>query len=385
VISLGLNSADLKLFNQSLATHHSVRITVQLLSLNHAYLADLSDQLLDGQVSIDSTAEVTRSLTIELFDPDHTLKIDSTAPADGALFYDRMIRVVYSVKSEILPRWVDVPIFCGPITKMVRNVDKINVECQGKESLLIPPAVSNKSHVFGKGWKRSSLVRTLMGGYGGETKFSIPDYGAATAGPVTMTSESNIWQLAKSVNGSFATRQLFYDGRGVLVMRNTPQTSTYTFSTGPGGTVTTTPTIDYDISSVRNVVKVKGAIPKGKKTPVTAQVGLPRTHPMNHVNMGRTGASRVLLEVITDDNIKTTAQAVALAKARVNSLAYQYVDIKFDALVAPHLEPLDIYTLKTPDFSMSARINTMTIPLRSAVGAVGHLVRKNANKGRIRR
>lgn len=384
MIALGLSSADLKLFNQSLTTHHSVRVTVQLLSLNHAYLTDLSDQLLDGQVSIDSAAEVTRSLTIQLFDPDHTLKIDSTAPGDGALFYDRMIRVVYSVKSELLPRWVDVPIFCGPITKMSRDVDKINVECQGKESLLTPPAVSNQSHVFRKGWKRSSLVRSLTGTYGGETRFTIPDYGASTTGPVTMTAQSNLWNLAKSVNGSFATRQLFYDGRGYLVMRNTPATSTYTFKTGKGGSITTAPVVDYDISNVRNVVRVNGAIPKGKKTPVTSQVGLPRTHPMNHIRMGRNGYGRVLLEVITDDNVKTAAQAKALATARVNSLAYQYVDIKFDALVAPHLEPLDIYTIQTPDFSMSARINQMTIPLRSAVSSVGYLTRRNANRARIR-
>lgn len=385
MLNLGLNSADLKLFNQSLTTHHSVRVTVQLLTLNHVYLADLSDQLLDGQVSIDANAEVTRTLALELFDPDHTLKLDSTAPADGALFYDRMIRVVYSVKSELLPRWVDVPVFCGPITKMTRTVDKINVECQGKESLVTPPSVANVSRVFGKNTNRAALVRAIMAAHGGETKFSIPAYGNTTTGPVTLTSETNIWQIVKAINGSFSTRQLFYDGRGVLVMRSTPTASTYTFKTGPGGNVTTVPTVDYDISNVRNVVRVNGAIPAGKKTPITYQATLPRTHPMNHVAMGRNGVPRVLREIVTDDNVKTAAQAKALAVAQLNSLSLQYVDIKFDALVAPHLEPMDVYTLRTGDFSMSARVGQMTIPLRSAVSNIGYLVRRTANKGRIRR
>ena len=385
MISLGLNSADLRLFNLSLSTHHSVKVTVQLLNLNHGYLADLSDQLLDGTVSIDADAEVTRSLALELFDPDHTLKLDSTAPADGALFYDRMVRIVYSVKSEMLPRWVDVPIFCGPITKMTRTVDKINVEAQGKESLLAPPAVANVSRVFAKNYNRAALVRYLMAAYGGETKFSIPAYGATTAGPTTVTSESNVWATAKAVNGSFAAKQLYYDGRGVLVMRATPSASTYTFKTGVGGNVTTVPTVDYDISNVRNVVRVKGAIPKGKKTPIIWQSALPRTHPMNHVAMGRNGVPRVLLEVIDDDNLKTSGAARDLANAKLTSLALQYVDIKFDALVAPHLEPMDVYTLKTPDFSIAARVGQMTIPLKSAVSSMGYLVRRTANKGRIRR
>lgn len=385
MLPLGLNSTDLRLFNQSLSTHHSVRVTVQMLSLTHAYLGDLTARLLDGQVSIDADAEVTRSLTMQLNDPDHTLQLDSTAPTDGALFYDRMIRVVYSVKSELLPRWVDVPIFCGPITRMKRTADVVDVECQGKEALLLPPAAALKSHTFGKGWKRSSLVREILSTYGGETKFSIPDFGATTPGPVNLTMESNVWQLAKAVNGSFASRVIFYDGRGVLVMRNRPLSAVWTYKTGPGGNITSVPVIDYDLSAVRNVVLVKGAVPKGKKAPLTGAMGLPFSHPLNATRMGRTGVPRVLLEVISDDNMKTVTQAKALAKTRVESLAREAVDVQFSALVVPHLEPHDIYVVKTADVSMVARYVQATIPLRSAVGTVGYLSNRTPNKARIRR
>lgn len=385
MIALGLNSTDLRLFNLSLSTHHSVRVTVQMLSLTHAYLGDLTSRLLDGQVNIDADAEVTRSATLQLNDPDHTLQLDSTAPTDGALFYDRMIRVVYSVKSELLPRWVDVPIFCGPITHMARTADVVNVECQGKEVLHLPPAVAWFTHTYAKGWARAALVRTLMVDYAGESKFSIPAFGDKTSAAVNVTSESNLWAVVKAVNGSFATRHLFYDGRGVLVMRSTPKTSTYTFKTGPGGNITTVPQITYDLANVRNVVRVKGAIPKGKKSPVTATVGLPSTHPLNHYRMGRNGKPRALLEVVTDDNIKTTTDAKRVATARVNALAREAVDVQFDALVVPHLEPEDIYTLKTADVSMTARYKRATIPLKSYTGTIGYLSNRSVNKARIRR
>lgn len=385
MIALGLSAADMKLFTASLSTHHSVKVTAQVLDLAHRYVGDLTSYLIDGQVNIDADAEVTRSLTATVRDPDGRIQLDSTSPADGALYYDRMLRVIYSVKSALLPRWVDVPVFCGPITKMTRTADLINVEAQGKEALVIPPALAFYSHTYGKGWSRASLVRAIMATYGGETKFSIPAFGGTTPGPVVMQPETNIWATVKSVNGSFSTRHLFYDGRGVLVMRSTPTTSTYTFRTGAGGNIAEIPTIDYDLAEVRNVVTVKGAIPKGKKTPVQATVGLPATHPLNHYRMGRNGRPRVLLEVVTDDNVKTAAQAKTVATARVNALARQAVDVQFVGMVAPHLEPLDIFTLRTPDFAVTARYRRATIPLTTAVGTVGYLMKRQPSKARIRR
>ena len=385
MIALGLTAADMRLFVASLSTHHNVRVTVQVLTLDHAYVGDLTGYLIDGQVSIDADAEVTRSLTATIRDPDSRIHLDSATPTDGAMSYDRMLRVIYSVKSDLLPRWVDVPVFCGPITKLSRSDDVINVEAQGKESLVCPPVKAFYSHTYAKGWSRASLVREIMKTYGGETRFSIPAFGGNTPGPVVMQPETNIWATVRSVNGSFATRQLFYDGRGVLVMRTTPRTSTYTYRTGPGGNVTAYPTINYDIENARNVVTVKGAIPKGKKVPVQATVGLPKTHPLNHYAMGRGGRPRVLLETITDDNVKTAAQARTVATARVNGLAQQAVDVQFDALIAPHLEPLDMFTIRTPDFTVSAYYRRATIPLTAATGSVGYLMRRTPNRTRIRR
>lgn len=356
-----------------------------MLTLGHSYVGDLSAQLLDGQVTIDGDAEVTRSLTCQLLDPDRVLKLDSTSPNDGALYFDRMLQITYSVKSEILPRWVDVPIFTGPITKMSRTDEIVNLEAQGKESLVSPPVVAYFSKSWAKGIKRTSIAKAIMRDYGGETKFTIPDWSETTAGPVSMTSEANMWELVQKLIGGRTSRHAFYDGRGVLVARKMPQSPSFTFKTGTGGSVTSKPVVDYNGDAIVNGVRVKGVTPKGKKTPVTATVLAAASHPLSPKALGRNGKSRVMLEVLDDDSIKTTAQAKKLAASHLATKLKQAVEVKFDSLVIPHLEPEDVYTLSTPDFSIDARARQFSIPLRSGVMAVGTAKKVSVNRTKVRR
>jgi hypothetical protein len=141
MISLGLSSADQKLFDQSLITGYNLKVTAQILDLNHKYLADVSPQLIDGQVNYAFLEPITSSASMTLIDPDNLTGFDSTSPSDNALYADRMIRLVDSVWSDLLPRWVDCPIFCGPVTKVKRDDAILSVECQGKESLYVEPAM----------------------------------------------------------------------------------------------------------------------------------------------------------------------------------------------------------------------------------------------------
>jgi hypothetical protein len=63
----------------------------------------------------------------------------------------------------------------------------------------------------------------------------------------------------------------------------------------------------------------------------------------------------------------------------------QGVEVKFDAIVAPHLEPEDIYVLQTSDFAMLVRYRQATIPLKSSVSSVGYLTKRALNKTGVRR
>ena len=389
MISLGLTAAEQRDFHRVLASSHSVDVRVRILTLNRAYVADVSDQLADGQVNIDANADVTRSLTLSLRDPDHALAFDSKSPNDAALFLDRVINVVYVVSEPYNgatpPKSWSVPIFSGPITKMSRTDEVINLEAQGNESMLIPPVVAWTGKTYAKGVKKTSLIRSLLSEIGGETKFSIPDWPDRTAKPVVIKSTSDIWATAKKVAGSRAVNHLFYDGRGVAVLRKTSGTAQFDFRTGPGGTVLTKPQVNYDASTIRNTVRVTGDTPKKKKTPVKASATAARNHPLSAYALGRNGKRRVLLEEVSDDNAKTTAEARRLAKDTLDRLLLEAVDVTFDAMVIPHLEPEDVCTVKTSTLSMTFRVKQLTIPLKAGNMTVGYLAKRSVAKTRIRR
>lgn len=386
MISLGLTAAQQREFHAVLAGSYSVDIVVRVMDLNRRYLADISERLYDGQVNVDGDADITRTATLSLRDPDHALLWDTNSPSDGSLFVDRLVSILYVITAPYPARLTySVPIFAGPVTKASRTADVVNVEASGMEHLVLPPTVAWFTKTYNKGVKKSTLVRTIMSELGTETKFQIPDWPETTAAPVTLVHNSNIWAVAKSVVGSRATNHLFYDGRGVCVLRKTPYTSTFAFRSGDGGTIITEPQVNYDMADVRNTVRVVGAVPTGKKTPVSATVTAPRSHPLSTFSLGRNGRQRVILEEVEDDHLKTAAQCKELAQSRVDWLLQQSVDVTFDARVVPHLEPEDVYTIHTPDFSFTARVKRLTIPLKSGPMSVGYNVKRSTNAARIRK
>ena len=139
----GLSLADRAIFERDLCLDHQAFIRIVNMSLEHDDLHDISDRLMDGQVTYDANAEITtRSLTMVLMDPNASLGFDTGNPTGGILFADRMVQVHYEVFSRGLWRWVSVPIFTGPVSKMTRNGSTISVEAQGKETLAREGAAS---------------------------------------------------------------------------------------------------------------------------------------------------------------------------------------------------------------------------------------------------
>jgi hypothetical protein len=385
LISLGLNAAEQREFHEVLAGSHSTDVVVRVLSLNRAYLADVTGQLFDGQVNIDADADITRTCTLSLRDPGRSLLWDTSSPNDAALFVDRLVQIIYVVRAPYpsVKSW-SVPIFTGPVTKVSRTADIINLEASGMEHLISPPTVAWFAKTYGKGMKKTTLVRLLLSELGGETKFSIPDWAETTAAPVTTVFNSNLWAVAKRVVGSRAVNHLFYDGRGVCVLRKTPSASVFAFRTGTGGTIISEPQVSYDMSTVANTVRVVGATPAKAKRPVVGTASAPRTHPLSSAALGRNGKPRVILAELADDHLKTTAQATSLARAHLETILRESVEVTFDAMVIPHLEPEDVYTVNTPTLGFNGRLKKMTIPLKGGPMTVGYNARRSANKARIR-
>lgn len=381
MFGLGLTSADQAAFLRGLVGSHQLRIRVQVMDTAHRVMGDASEMLQDGSVTVDATADITRSASLSLWDPAHLLALDSNAPVDGALYMDRMIGVAYQVYSPAYPVVVTCPIFTGPISKLTRDDDTVSIEAQGKEVFAQRPAWRNKN--YGIGTLRTSIVRELLAETG-ETRFNIEAWTLRTAHKFGVAFETDVWQLAKKMAGD---RMLYYDGAGTLVMRKPLTRSVFTFRTGDGGTLLTKPTVNYATDDLRNIVRVKGGIPKGQKYPVQKTAYAPASHPLSAQSLGRNGKARHLVEIIEDTDLLSAADCMERAEAALASALKTATDVSFDAIPIPMMEWGDMIDTKTPESSSTSRLDQFTIPLKAGESqAYGyHDRRATVNKAAIRR
>jgi hypothetical protein len=381
VLTLGLTSGERRAFEEALRASHTRKVEVDVLDLNGKVLSSISSVILDGQVNVDADAEVSRSLTLSFLDPAHALNFDTDSPDDGAVYADRMLRVRYGVHVEKLGRYVWVPVFEGPVTGLSRDGAVVQVEAQGKEAL-VKGAVW-KPLTLKKGMSVVGALRTLMEQRGGETKFNTPSALNAAGKHITLPKTislvrlSNIWtnakRLARSIN-----RQLFYNGAGVLVLREWPSAVAFTFTQGDGGAIISEPSIKYELGEIVNVVEVNGQPPAGKKGAIHAVAIAPRSHPLNPVRLGRTNAPRYLVEVVDDSDIRSDAGALRVAKRTLEDRLLEAVEVSFDSLPIPHLDPGDKVRLRTDSFSVTFRLRKFSIPLAPSGApamSVGYLKR----------
>lgn len=374
-LNLGLNAAGMNRLNDALAGDHSVSIGVSLLDLEENFLTSMSTLLYDGQVTISGKADITRSASLTLFDPDRVLSLDGVNPSGAAVYYDKMISIVYYVNAYGWAQPIGIPIFRGPITSMKRSGYFISLEAFGKE-ILAKNAIWN---AFGlpKGSYKSGAIRELLYEGAGERKLDLLFAGPKIASTISLTRESIPWDVAKKLASGMGY-QLFYNGRGVATMRIPPTASSFTFRNGTGGTILQAPDVTYDMANVRNIVWVKGGKAKGAKVAVSQWATLPSSHPLNHNRMGRNGTPRFLLETIEDTTITKSSEGKETAQSRLNSLALQSIETQASVLPIPYLEELDIATMNMQgQYAFSFRTNDMVIPLiPNQGGSIG--TRRNA-------
>ena len=361
MLNLGLSSADLKLFQTSLYTPpgYDLKVTVQILDLNHKYVTDVSDKLIGGQVNKSFWDIVTSGATLELLDPENQVGFDTTNPSEGAIYADRMIKITYSVYSEILPRWVDVPLFCGPVIKVSRDDAIMSIECQGKESLYVAPQMAWVTRTYAKGTKLVTAVKDVLGTRGGETKFDLPEWARTLKKDYSLTVETPIWDMVRKLVGSRLIQQAFYDGRGVFRLRTCPTAPTFTFTEDH---MTSVPKLAFDSSEIRNTVRVKGAIPTGKSQ-ITANAYLPASDASSSTSLGRNGVKRPLVELVEDGDINDQKEAQDTANDTLDSLDLQNITFDYDSFPVPHLEPGDVFAIATRTFGRNLRAKEFSIPL----------------------
>lgn len=364
VLDLGFLEADKREFDRLLLDHHSIDIGLQLMDLEHNHLGDITPRLLSGQVSMDADAtEATRSLTLELLDPAHELRIDTGEQADGSLYFTNMIRVQYGVLPPSRSRVLYCPIFTGPLVKAQRNGPVVSIEALGKEKLALSGVWTSKT--YRKGQKKTTVMKKILRDLGGEhpSKIDIPDRRDKLPKDFTVARGEKPWEACQKLARSMSM-QLFYDGRGVARLRNEPADVVFTYR--ERGALLSLPQVGYDSEAAINAVRVIGGKPKGAKKKVTHTEVAPRAHLLSPVKLGRNGVKRYLIETIEDDGIRSVREAKRVARRTLKRKLVQSLEVAFDSMPIPYLEEADMAKVVSKEFTGNFRVAKMTIPLTAS-------------------
>lgn len=381
---LGLSAANQAAFHALLASHHTIEVQLTIMDMDHNEKTDVTNRLIDGQVTVDADAQVTRALTLDLLDPNGALHLDSRSPDEGAMFADRMVRVRYCVINPTATFRVNVPVFTGPITKLERNGAAVRVECAGKEMFGLARAWNTKS--FQDGYKVTSAIIEILRDVMGETHIEIGSRSDRLPRNVSVGDDKLPWDVAKKLAESIGF-QLYFDGQGHACMRRRPENVSFVFHEGRGGSLKSKPTAGFNIDNLINAVEVFGKKPekdKGKKQPHAVAIA-DRTHPLSPWALGRSGGPRYLPVVIEDDALNTDQKARDRADSELRWRLRSSVDMMYDTLVIPHLEELDVVHLSSERVASTHVLKKFAIPLTAGgTATVGYVKNVKVNKSAIK-
>jgi hypothetical protein len=372
---LGLKPADEATYAAFITTRsHDFAISVDIMKLDHTAIRSVTDQFIDGQVNLASGQPVERTATFTFYDPDRSMHIDPDTPWESATFADRMIRVQHTVNVPGLGRIVATP-FVGPVTKVSRDGDTIDVECQDKASLAITGTSPLKCK---KGMDAVAAIRHVMQDGAGENKFRLPNglkRNLHKTFNVGWTSDAAPWVVAQRIAAEI-NHQLLYSCDGYLTLRPLPQKVAALSVSGTA--VTTSPQTDFDASSISNIVRVTGKLapPRAKKakpgakpqletppTTISAVAVAAPTHPLSPSRLGRNGVSRYLPTIIDGSTYKSLSQARALATTTLQHDLPLTVGVTLDMVPVFHLDVGDLINVQTPVGRVVVRFIEGSIPL----------------------
>lgn len=374
MIDLGLTAAERRAFRDALLHSYSARTRFTVLDRDEQPIGEAFEgRVLTGQVDFDASARPDRSLQLTFADDDRRFRFVPSGAHDATLFADNFLRVERRIRVRSLERWIDVPLFTGPIISCSRDGREVRVQAVGKEALGLEPALAwtSRPSAFGKGTRVVDAIREIMRATG-ERRFDLPNLTARLGERVSLSKSSQPWRVCRRLAAQ-ANRQLYYDGEGRLRMRPWPTTTAWTFkkSEDEGGNVTTRPRSEFLISEVRNVIEVLGPEPEGKEPRLRVVVMPPRGHPLSPWSLARNGQPRFLVETVELGAKKPETLRKAgerLLRDRLEAA----VHVEFDAWPAYHLEPGDRAALVVDDERTVFRLRQYSMPLGGEAMTVGY-------------
>jgi hypothetical protein len=263
---LGLNHDDLRTYQRTLVYTHHRRIHIHILDSNFNQLRSLTPHIVDGQVTVDVSADTTRMLTLSFLDPNKALAFEPDSPGP-ALWRNRIIRVIYEVRVPDLNQWIECPVFTGPVWDFNRQGALVNITAHGMEQFALGEAWIPRTYKAKT--LRTDALKAIMG-HVGEDCHAVPNLDYKLPHDFHVHRMQHPWHRAQHLAHSM-NRYLFYDGHGTLHLRHHNDRPVFTFD----DELLTPPQFSRTRDKLINTVEVLGKKPKGKKHRVRAVATAP--------------------------------------------------------------------------------------------------------------
>ena len=274
MLGLPLSASELEAFEIALrATVRVPRITAQLYSRTGAPLP-ITFEVLDGEVQIDATKpreSPSRTAYLTVVDKARYFSVDWNDASNRALWFNKHIRITYGVYVASLGRFIDVPVFHGPIFTAARRGGVIDIDCQGKEALHLDTARFTRSFWIRKHTKKHQVIRAILEARG-ETEFDLEPTNKRLHRDRVFTMGGIPWKACVNIADGI-DRQLYCDGRGRFRLRHWPENPAWKFSDASDqATIVGDPEESVTREGVINLVIVRGE--RVFKTEVNAKTKL---------------------------------------------------------------------------------------------------------------
>lgn len=336
--------------------NYEVRRSIRLLDLDHNVVVDdVGSLFVDGQVNVAQGAEISRSATIDLFDPLFRLGLDSPDPDGRQVAARYLVEIKKGLRLDSWDDFVDIPVGVLWGNRFVRNGDILTIEAQGKEAILLYPFARQDAPVqpytIPAGTDKLSAIADLLE-LAGEIRLRFEEPGSASTitTPIVLTSETSIWAVCQQIVASMGWI-LFYDAEGYVVARPSRSAdgfaagAAYTFAGGPGGVLRNLGEIGNDAQGMTNAVIATGATPTGKSAPLIAAA---HVVPDDALDLVRNGV-RLWLPAVTSNDAATTQVATqAVANAALGTAKIGSSVLAFTSSPVWHLEEGDPCWLTDP-------------------------------------
>lgn len=380
----GMSDAELAAFHDAL--QHPVRVRrtrVLVMDRDRNIERDVVVRILDGQVAVDVDAGAeqggesqeivtTRTLAMTVADPTRTLGLEPSSVGDYPIYPQKLVQVRSGIK--VGPQWRETCIHTGPLTAVQRGEQgSVEVAAQGMEALA-------QGQQPQRSWKpktpKTDIIRALLRGAGEKDAYiQVPDLPKrVTAKRFVQLDTDNPWRRARALAKSMGY-ELFYDGRGVAVMRRQRDKPVFTFGAALvlGDLVPT-----QQPKPIVNTFEVVGGKPKGSKKRVTSgspRIELDPDHEWSARSLGRNDVPMRLVQRESNDQFlrkidcryrafQMRAEAVRLA-----------TEIPAEVVSVPHLDELDRVLLVARSGQRTLTLRQFTIPVAGQSQALGTLVR----------